>query len=109
MNHVYDTYEHSILGTYQAMLGQFDLSQVSATANATQIITVLLFVLFTIAVNIVMLNLLIAIMSNTYQEVQDKAEQEYFAELVDVIAETQTFFIFPFHHSFGHFGIFKFF
>jgi len=70
--------------SYQLMLGGFDNRQFDGHA-----ILVLLFLVFTYIINIVMLNLLIALMGDLYDAVQETAYAQYLSSKAQLVLEAQ--------------------
>jgi len=71
----YDTWYTSFLAGFASMLGEFDLEEFESSANKNAM--TVLFTIFQFFVNIVMLNLLIAIMGDQYDVVQESGHEQY--------------------------------
>ena len=79
----------SLLGSVGMMLGDFDLDSFSGTSNETAMS--LLFVMFAYLVMVVLLNLLIAIMGDKYDEVLENGRAEYQYAKACMILEYEDF------------------
>ena len=80
----------TLLMSYGVMLGEVGKPQKDYTANSNWIIAmvgVTLFVVFTFIINIVMLNLLIAIMGDIFDKIQENAKAEYMFAKAGIICE----------------------
>ena len=73
----------SILYSYSIMLSGFALSDIEGSSNA--VITAVLFVIFTYFINIVMLNLLIALMGDIFDKIQENAGAEFMFARAQII------------------------
>jgi hypothetical protein len=78
----------AVLGSYTLMLGDFDVEQYTATSSLTT--SVLLFVVFMFGVNIVLLNLLIAIMGDIYGEINGNATEHFLFTKTMIILEFES-------------------
>jgi WD40 repeat protein len=78
----------AVLGSYTLMLGDFDVEQYTATSSLTT--SILLFVVFMFGVNIVLLNLLIAIMGDIYGEIQQNATEQFLFSKTMIILEFES-------------------
>ena len=67
------------------MLGDFDLVEYTATSNATS--SIALFIVFMYLVNIILLNLLIAIMGDIFDQIQEKARAQFLYSKAKLILE----------------------
>lgn len=76
----------SILYTYRIILGDFSLEDFQNTETAS-IVAIWLFILCTVFNMIIMLNLLIAIISETFAKVNGSVRQAVFQEKASMIAE----------------------
>uniref|UniRef100_A0A7S1XMJ4 Ion transport domain-containing protein n=1 Tax=Phaeomonas parva TaxID=124430 RepID=A0A7S1XMJ4_9STRA len=81
----YDSPYSAMLTGFGLMLGDFDMQEFGGSVNPS--LTAALFVLFMVLVNIVYLNLLIAIMGDTFDEVQESAKAQYLYSLAKIILE----------------------
>ena len=61
----------SLISGYTLMLGDFDLEAYTATSSVTS--SIALFLVFMYFVNLIMLNLLIAIMGDIFDQIQENA------------------------------------
>ncbi|GMH77142.1 hypothetical protein TrST_g4109 [Triparma strigata] len=80
----------TLLMSYGVMLGEVGKPQKDYTANSNWIIAmvgVTLFVVFTFIINIVMLNLLIAIMGDIFDKIQENAKAEFMFAKAGIICE----------------------
>ncbi|GMH73810.1 hypothetical protein TrLO_g1517 [Triparma laevis f. longispina] len=80
----------TLLMSYGVMLGEVGKPQKDYTANSNWLIAmvgVILFVVFTFIINIVMLNLLIAIMGDIFDKIQENAKAEFMFAKAGIICE----------------------
>ncbi|GMH77398.1 hypothetical protein TrST_g9186 [Triparma strigata] len=77
----------SVFSAYTLMLGEFDVTEFPGTSFWEFISTILLFIVFTAFINIIMLNLLIAIMSDIFDRVQESAQSEFLFARARIILE----------------------
>jgi len=91
----YDSVGSSILTQYRMIIGDFDISSFLSPTEASQGIGIVFFIAFTLLVSIILLNLLIAIMSNSYDNIQENAKAEWLAELAEILIEIDHFFLLP--------------
>merc|ERR1711916_194314 len=88
----------ALLSSYRMMFGDYetavfaDENEMFPRATEQAVFTVL-FVLFLLVVVIILMNLLIAILSDTYTKVQENAENEWRLEQAKVIVEIETYFL----------------
>ena len=75
----------SLVSGYTLMLGDFDLEQYTATSSLTA--SIALFMTFMYLVNLVMLNLLIAIMGDIFDQIQETARSNYLYSKAKLILE----------------------
>ena len=75
----------SLLYSYEIMLAGFTLSDIDGSSNA--VVTSILFIAFTLFINIVMLNLLIAIMGDIFDRIQENAKAEFIFARAQIILE----------------------
>ena len=75
----------SLVSGYTLMLGDFDLEQYTATSSLTA--SIALFMTFMYLVNLVMLNLLIAIMGDIFDQIQENARCNYLYSKAKLILE----------------------
>ncbi|GMI01602.1 hypothetical protein TrVE_jg9814 [Triparma verrucosa] len=75
----------SLLYSWQVMLNGFTVNEVDGSAN--YFVTALLFMFFTYFINIVMLNLLIAIMGDIFDRIQENAKAEFMFARANIILE----------------------
>lgn len=76
----------SLLFTYRIALGDWDISGLGQT---DAFIIIFLFILSTLFLCIIMLNLLIAVISDTYARVEDTSQNELYKNLSDLIIENE--------------------
>ena len=81
----YDTWYSSFLPGFALMLGAFDLQDFESSGDKD--VMALLFTTFQFFANIVMLNLLIAIMSDQYDIVQESGHEQYLYAKAGIILE----------------------
>ena len=80
------TFRHRLLTySWQVMLSGFTVDEVNGSAN--YFVTALLFMFFTYFINIVMLNLLIAIMGDIFDRIQENAKAEFMFARANIIIE----------------------
>ena len=79
------TYIESILQMFQLMLGDFDTEKFGKTGYA---VVYLMFAVAAIFLIVVMLNLLIAIISDTFANVQSQAQRKMYQEFAQLICES---------------------
>jgi len=91
----YDTFPHALITQYQMLLGQFDVSQLYSLMNYVQFIAIFFWVTFSLIIVIILLNLLIALMSNAYEQVEQNAAEEWMVELADILVDIQDFSLLP--------------
>ena len=84
----YDTWYSSFLPGFALMLGAFDLQEFESSGDKD--VMAFLFTIFQFFVNIVMLNLLIAIMGDKYAVVQESGDQQYLYAKAQIILEYET-------------------
>ena len=84
----YSNAGEALLTGFALMLGDFDLQEFAASLSPT--LMRILFVVFMLLVNIVLLNLLIAIMGDVFDRVQDSAKAQYLYSLAKIILEYDT-------------------
>ena len=87
------TYPLNLFSSYEMMLGHFDNFEEDAQhvkTPAELIVSIALFVFFTIFINIILLNLLIALMSNIYEKIQENAKAEFLFAKASVILEFES-------------------
>lgn len=77
----------SVFSAYTLMLGEFDFTEFPGTSFWEFFSTILLFIVFTAFINIIMLNLLIAIMSDIFDHVQESAQSEFLFARARIILE----------------------
>ena len=77
----------SVLYSLSIMLSGFTLSDIDYSLNG--ITTIVLFVSFTLFINIVMLNLLIAIMGDIFDRIQENAKAEFMFARANIILEIE--------------------
>lgn len=82
----FSTVQQSFLYTYVFMLGSVNLPVQFASEMTTQFGTVL-FIIFTIFMGILMFNLLIALMSDTYQRIQNEGLGRWRYEQASIILD----------------------
>ncbi len=75
--------------TFQLLLGDFDTSTFNPD---TYVLSWFFFVVATVLLIIVMLNLLISIISNTYSKVQSQSNEKMYSEFVRLIFENKHHF-----------------
>ena len=75
----------SLLYTWSKMLTGFTITEITGSANTG--VTALLFISFTYFINIVMLNLLIAIMGDIFDKIQENAKAEFMLARAQVVLE----------------------
>jgi hypothetical protein len=80
-----ETYIESILKIFQLMLGDFDTEKFGTTGYA---VVYLMFAVAAIFLIVVMLNLLIAIISDTFANVQSQAQRKMYQEFAQLICES---------------------
>jgi uncharacterized membrane protein len=78
------SFGNSIIYTYRIILGDFDVTKFGSVAT---MLVFSLFILCTVFNTIVMLNLLIAIISETFENVKENATSAFFQEMAAMIAE----------------------
>jgi hypothetical protein len=78
----------AVLGSYTLMLGDFDVEEYTATSSLTT--SIVLFVVFMFGVNIVLLNLLIAIMGDIYEQINENATQQFLFLKTNIILEFES-------------------
>ncbi len=71
----------SVKQCFLGMLGDFDLDSYSGTAF--EYVSISLLVVYVVVVSILLLNLLIAMMGDTYGNVIERATQIWFVQLID--------------------------
>ena len=81
-----DSFSESLLFTYRISLGDWDTSGLGATDQA---IIMTLFIISTLFLCIIMLNLLIAVISDTYARVEGTSQNELYKNLADLIMENE--------------------
>lgn len=77
----------SVFSAYTLMLGEFEVTEFPDTSSGEYFSTALLFIVFTAFINIIMLNLLIAIMSDIFDRVQESAQSEFLFARARIILE----------------------
>mmetsp|Transcript_35538 Transcript_35538/g.34561 ORF Transcript_35538/g.34561 Transcript_35538/m.34561 type:complete len:291 (+) Transcript_35538:1040-1912(+) len=82
-----DSFGNSLLYTYELSLGNWDSSNFTSSRDA--MLGVFLFLLSTMFLMIIMLNLLIAVISDVYAEVEERSENELYKNLSDLIVENE--------------------
>jgi hypothetical protein len=75
----------SIMHSFLFMMGQIDISQMTSSSNPD--LAQLLLCLFIFANTIILLNLLIALMNNGYDDIQQLATAEYYNSKAEIMAE----------------------
>ena len=80
-------YAEVFFGTYMIGMGEYDVDFDSA--STAPLIMGFIFFAFTIAINIVMLNVLIALVSKAYEDVTGDAEMANYFERVNLIRENR--------------------
>ena len=82
----------SLLFSYVVMLSGFATTDVELDIRKSAIAgLVFVFLFFTIFINIIMLNLLIALMGNVYEEIQGNATAEYLYAKAEIVLEFEQF------------------
>lgn len=79
-----DSYIGSILQMFELMLGNFDSDKFGETGY---FVVYLMFALASLFLIVIMLNLLIAIISDTFAEVQNQAQRKMYQEFAQLICE----------------------
>ena len=82
----YDTWYSSFLPGFALMLGAFDLQEFESSGDKD--VMAFLFTIFVFFINIVMLNLLIAIMGDQYDIVQESGHEQYLYAKAGIILGT---------------------
>ncbi|GMH79417.1 hypothetical protein TL16_g08138 [Triparma laevis f. inornata] len=77
----------SIFTSYTLMLSEFDFSEEYLTKSTDTIAVCILFFSFTFGINIVMLNLLIAIMGDTFDRIQENSQAEFMFARAQIVLE----------------------
>ena len=77
----------SIFSSYTLMLGEFEVKEFPDTSSGEFVSSILLFIVFTFFINIIMLNLLIAIMNDVFEKVQESALAEFLFARTRIILE----------------------
>ncbi|GMI01212.1 hypothetical protein TrST_g7001 [Triparma strigata] len=77
----------SIFTSYTLMLSEFDFSGEYLGKSSDIIATCILFFTFTFGINIVMLNLLIAIMGDTFDRIQENSQAEFMYARAQIVLE----------------------
>ena len=83
----YGTWYSSFLPGFALMLGDFDLQEFESSGDKDAM--AFLFTIFQFFVNIVMLNLLIAIMGDQYDIVQESGHEQYLYAKAQIILEVR--------------------
>jgi len=78
----------AVLTMFRMMLGDFDVSIFQDSTNPVML--QVLFYVYILVVTIVLLNLLIALMSDTYDKVSENLQSLYFMEQANVVFETES-------------------
>ena len=91
----YDGIQHrspflSLFSSYALLLGDFDVNELEESSSF--VITVFLFVGFTFFINIIMLNLLIAIMGDIFDRIQENAVAEFLFARANILLEIEATF-----------------
>jgi len=76
-------YLESVKACFMAMLGDFDLEQYTASPQKT--ISVSLLICYVVVVTILLLNLLIAMMGDTYGNVNEEADKQWHTERARIV------------------------
>lgn len=76
----------SLLFTYRIALGDWDTSGLGQT---DQVIILTLFIMSTLFLCVVMLNLLIAVISDTYARLEETSQNELYKNFADLIMENE--------------------
>ncbi|GMH77433.1 hypothetical protein TrST_g9197 [Triparma strigata] len=77
----------SIFSSYTLMLGEFEVTDFPNTSFGEFVSAIILFCVFTFFINIIMLNLLIAIMGDIFDKVQESATAEFLFARTQIILE----------------------
>lgn len=72
----FNNFGSSMLYLFSTMLGNFDFESFNSSNSTIKIISIILLVCFLVLTSIVLLNLIIAKMTNTFQKVDDKSKEE---------------------------------
>jgi hypothetical protein len=74
------------------IFGGFDsqLNLPTNLSNLYRVIARIIYVLFSLSVSLVLLNLLIAIMGNTYNKIEKNAAAEWRAQIADILVEIES-------------------
>ena len=80
------TYLNSVKHTYELMLGQFDTTNFGPVGNW---VVYFVFIMASLLLIVVMLNLLIAIISDTYAGVDSQKERMMYKEFAQLICENR--------------------
>ncbi|GMH53826.1 hypothetical protein TrST_g8090 [Triparma strigata] len=91
----YDGIQHrspflSLFSSYALLLGNFDVNELEESSSF--VITVFLFVGFSFFINIIMLNLLIAIMGDIFDRIQENAVAEFLFARANILLEIEATF-----------------
>ena len=82
-----DSIQMSLFANFLLLLGDFDAEEFSASSSYG--LTLALFVVFMFFINIVMLNLLIAIMGDIFDRIQENAKAEFIFARAQIIIELE--------------------
>mmetsp|Transcript_5200 Transcript_5200/g.3907 ORF Transcript_5200/g.3907 Transcript_5200/m.3907 type:complete len:221 (-) Transcript_5200:69-731(-) len=77
----------ALLYTYELALGNWDSGQFAACKNS--LLATFLFLLSTMYLMIIMLNLLIAVISDVYSEIEESSEYQLYRNLADLVVENE--------------------
>ncbi|GMH50018.1 hypothetical protein TL16_g00674 [Triparma laevis f. inornata] len=78
----------SVFSSYTLLLGEYDLENLDRLNNDSEFtMTKIMFVCFTMLLNIIMLNLLIAIMGDIFDKIQENAKAEFLFARANIILE----------------------
>ena len=83
----FSTFGETLLTMYRMMLGDFERDWFSSKSETVAVVTVMLFIIFTFMVMVLLLNMLIAIISDSYDYAMIRAEQLFLQARIDLAAE----------------------
>ncbi|CAM1305235.1 Iav (predicted) [Pycnogonum litorale] len=85
---LFDTYPNTWMGLFHMMLGEYEYADLDDTVYC--VMTKLVFVIFMVLMPILLLNMLIAMMGNTYLQVITRSEKEWMKQWANIVLNLES-------------------